>query len=98
MSWMTIRDAGVFLCGASAAFALVAAVYFLKFRRRTGDRFFTMFAVAFFLMALNRVGIVVAGPVGDHVLWFYLVRLAAYLVILLAIVQKNLPRRGRSPK
>lgn len=93
MSW--VRDSGMFLSGATAAFSVVAAVFFFKYWRRSGDRFFGLFAAAFLLMAVNRVGIVSAGPSSDHVLWFYLIRLLAYLTILGAIVEKNLGPPGR---
>jgi hypothetical protein len=95
VSFAAVRDAGMFLSGATGALAAVAALLFLKFRRRTGDRFFTLFSAAFALMAANRFGILFAGPSSDHVIWFYLIRLFAYLIILAAIVDKNVGRPSR---
>ena len=82
---------------ASGAIALafgVAGLFFLRFWRDTRDRLFGLFAMAFFVLAANRVGIalsVVQGGQGDHYYW---VRLCAFLLILVAIVDKNRPRRS----
>lgn len=73
--------------GAIAAGYAVAALFFLRFWRATRDRLFALFAVAFFVLAVNRA---VAGVLPDDnrdpVYW---VRFAAFAVILVAIVDKN---------
>jgi hypothetical protein len=43
-----------FLSGAVTLGFLVAAAFFLRFWRRTHDRLFLAFAVAFMLLAMNR--------------------------------------------
>jgi hypothetical protein len=73
--------------GAIAAGYAVAGLFFLRFWRDTQDRLFVLFAVAFFVLAINRViGVLLSPPDRDHVYW---VRFAAFAVILLAIVDKN---------
>jgi hypothetical protein len=71
----------------------VAGLFFLRFWVRTHDRLFMLFAVAFFIMAVNRVlqvALVLGGASGDESQTVvYSIRLAAYLIILLAIVDKN---------
>jgi hypothetical protein len=69
--------------------SLVAALFFLRFWRDTGDRLFAMFAVAFVLLALTRLGLAVSKThLEGHTHWYW-VRLAAFLLILFAIVDKN---------
>ena len=43
--------------GAIAMASVVAALFFLRFWRDTGDRLFLIFAAAFFLLAATRVGL-----------------------------------------
>lgn len=81
--------------GALAMGFAVAGLFFLRFWRDTGDRLFAFFALAFLVLAVNRLGAgldpVFAGR-GDHLYW---VRFFAFLVILLAVIDKN--RSQRSP-
>ena len=74
-------------------FAL-AAVFFLKFWRRTGDGLFASFAGAFVLLALNQGLPALMQIPREEQSPFYLLRLAAFLLIILAIVRKNLRRGG----
>jgi Fe2+ transport system protein B len=71
----------------------VAGLMFLRHWTRTRERLFLFFAAAFFTMAANRLALVVLGEGQEGTTWVYLVRLAAFLLILIAIVEKN---RGRS--
>jgi uncharacterized membrane protein HdeD (DUF308 family) len=83
------------LVGGIATGSLVAALFFLRFRRATHDRFFLLFALSFALEGINRVLLwVFVGPNEDAPV-YYLIRLVAYGLILAAIVQKNRrnPRR-----
>jgi hypothetical protein len=71
---------------------LVAGLFFLRFYTRTRDRLFSMFCVAFRLLGVLRVAMLfVADPAEQH--YLYWLRLVAYLLILVAIVDKNLPWR-----
>lgn len=87
-----MSSAVVFIAGASAGLAGVASVFFLRFWRGTGDRFFLLFAGAFALFAVNRIGLISTNR--EHDVWIYVLRLAAFALIILAIVDKNRPRSG----
>jgi hypothetical protein len=77
------------LVGAIAACFIIAALFFFRFWRATRDRFFLWFALSFALEGVNRVLLyLLVGPNEDAPL-YYLVRLVAYGLIIVAIVGKN---------
>ena len=78
-----------FLLGALALGFLAGALFFLRFYARTRDRFFAFFAVAFGIMSANQVALSVFGEDSEYQSWLYLVQLAAFVVILYAIFDKN---------
>lgn len=67
----------------------VAALFFLRFRRETGDRLFSYFAAAFALLAVQRTLVAVMSSMTDYTSWIYSLRLLAYVLILIAIYEKN---------
>jgi hypothetical protein len=78
-----------FLLGAMMMGFLVASLFFLRFWRDTRDRLFALFSLAFLVLAVNRVGFMlteVHNVKGDYL---YGVRFLAFLLILVAIVDKN---------
>jgi Family of unknown function (DUF5985) len=78
-----------FLMGAIAMASAVAGLFFLRFWRDTGDRLFVIFSVAFFLLGITRIGLALSRtPVEDLTHWYW-VRLAAFILIVIAIVDKN---------
>lgn len=78
-----------FLVGAIVMAASVIALFFLRYWRQTHDRFFLYFALAFILEAIQRLlGEILPADATDTPM-FYLIRLAAYGLILLAIIGKN---------
>jgi hypothetical protein len=85
-----------FVSGAITAGFLVLGLYFLRFWRRTRDALFVNFAVAFWLLALNQAAATLS-PGGEiEKGWVYLIRLAAFLIIIAAIVRKNISSSGAS--
>lgn len=78
-----------FLLGVIAISSLVAAVFFLKFWRRTHDSLFLSFGIAFLIEALNRIVTLQDARMNEGNPWHYLVRLLAFLIILAAILRKN---------
>lgn len=86
-----------FLSGMVSAGFLIAALFFLRFGRRTGDPLFVRFAFAFALLALAQALLAVSGLTGEDRAWIYLFRLAAFLVILWAIYRKNRSSGSRPP-
>ena len=78
-----------FLTGAAAMACWVAMLFFLRFWRESGDRLFVMFSVAFLLLGLTRLGLAVSFYPSDEHTYLYWVRLAAFVLILVAIIDKN---------
>lgn len=83
---MTLFD---FLSGAITLGYLVAGLFFLRFWRRTHDRLFLAFAVAFALLGLGQAVQALANIPEEERSYIYLIRLAAFTIILAAIVRKN---------
>lgn len=75
----------------------VAGLFFLRFWRDTRDQLFLSFSVAFWLFALNQALVTVSGLARDDASWFYLLRLAGFALIILAIVRKNRQPSRQSP-
>ncbi len=83
------------MVGAIAAGTLTAGLFFLRFWRSTGDRFFLFFALSFFIEGVNRVTLYTAYGLDEGAPIYYLVRLIAYGLILFAIIDKNRARDDR---
>lgn len=81
------------LLGAIAVASFAVALFFLKYWRSSGDRFFLFFAASFLLEAGNRVHMGLVAATGETEPVNYLVRLLAYGLILWAIWDKNRPGR-----
>ena len=81
--------------GAIAMASAVAGLFFFRFWRTTRDRFFLYFALSFWIEMLNRIYLVLAGGLREDVPSYYLIRLISYALILWAIWEKNMPRRGK---
>lgn len=78
--------------GAMASFFI--AGFFFYFWRMTRDRFFALFALAFLILAGDRALLAVMGDTALHSL-IYWVRLPAFVLIIVAIIMKNIPMRGK---
>jgi hypothetical protein len=78
-----------FLWGALFMACATAAVFFLRYARTTRDRLFAYFAVAFAVMALNWLSLAFIDPGEElrHIL--YLLRLLAFVLIIIGIADKN---------
>ena len=85
--------AAAFIAGALTLGFVAVGVFFLKFWRRTGDRLFAAFAVAFVLLAINQAAPVLLEIADEHQGYIYLLRLAGFTLIIAAVLGKNL-RRG----
>ena len=77
------------LIGGVAVAALVAGLFFFRFWLATGDRFFILFAAAFWIEAVHRIFIYQFAGRDEASPLYYLVRLVAYGLIIAAIVDKN---------
>ncbi|KQY31024.1 hypothetical protein ASD21_08115 [Caulobacter sp. Root1455] len=81
------------IAGALATGFLVAGLFFLKFWSRTRDGLFLAFSAAFGLLAVSNALPVVLGTPQEERGGLYLIRLAAFVLIIVAVLAKNL-RRG----
>lgn len=78
-----------FIMGAIAMASAVVALFFLRFWFDTRDRLFAMFALAFLLLGITRYGLAMSREDLEPQTGWYWMRLAAFLLILLAIIDKN---------
>ena len=79
------------LSGALVLAYLIAGVHFLRFWRKTRDRLFLHFAIAFWLFASNQLAAsipIVTDKTGGYE---YLLRVLGFALILVAILEKNVP-------
>ncbi|MGA0606462.1 DUF5985 family protein [Phenylobacterium sp. VNQ135] len=81
-----------FFAGSVTLGFLIAVVFFLKFWRRTRDPLFLTFAAAFGLLAVNQAAPLVFDIPREDQAPVYLLRLAAFGLIIWAILRKNLSR------
>lgn len=84
-----------FASGAITLGFLVAATFFLRFWRKTSDRLFLAFASAFLLLALNQALAQWIGAADERVGYTYLLRVLGFVLILAAIVDKNVSKGSR---
>ena len=82
-----------FLSGAVALGYMLAAMFFLRFWKRTTDVLFLSFSVAFGLLCVGQIVVASANIYVEDSSAAYLVRLAAFAIIILAVWRKNRPSR-----
>jgi peptidoglycan/LPS O-acetylase OafA/YrhL len=83
-----------YMSGAVTLGFLVAALFLVRFWRRTADRLFLAFAVAFALLALNQALAQWLGAADERIAYTYLLRVLAFVLILAAIIDKNVSQRS----
>ena len=88
---MTLYD---FLSGAVALGFLVCGLFFLRFWRRTRDPLFLAFALAFGLLGLGQTILALASIPTEERGSIFLIRLAAFAIIIFAILRKNRSARA----
>jgi hypothetical protein len=84
--------ATTFFAGVIGMGYATAGVFFLRFWTRTRDKLFFAFAIAFWLMAVNQALPVLLQIPSEDQSGVFLLRLAAFGLIILAIVIKNVRR------
>lgn len=77
------------ISGAMTMGYVVVGLFFLRFWSKTRDRLFALFSAAFFVLAVQRLALVLTADIIQDDTVFYVVRLLAYALILAAIVDKN---------
>ena len=82
-------EANFFLSGALTALCTVAALFFFRFYIKSRDRLFLCFSFAFVMLGVERVFINVNEIFNENVDSVILIRLASFILMLLAIIDKN---------
>lgn len=82
-------DTIMFFQTVSGTAALVAGLFFLRFWRESGDRLFAFFGAAFGLMALSWTLLALYHPTDEARPYIYAIRLVAFLLIIVGIIDKN---------
>lgn len=77
------------MLGVIATTSITAAIFFLRFWKRTRDSLFLAFAVAFLIEGVNRIAVLEVDRPNEGSPWTYVVRLIAFLIILAGILNKN---------
>lgn len=81
-----------FFSGLIAAGFAVAAVFFVRFWSRAKDGLFLGFALCFGLLAISQALSTLLGLPQEERSWIYLIRLSAFLILIFAILRKNMGR------
>lgn len=82
-----------FLAGIATCGAWGIAAFFLRFWADTRDRFFALFSAAFLILSINWLLVAILKPPSESRPFLYMLRLAAFGLIILAVWDKNRPRR-----
>lgn len=83
------------LAGAIAMACAIVGLFCLRYWKSSGDSFFLLFAVSFWLQGGQWLHAGLAGfSTSEYSPWYYLPRLLAYVLIVYAVLRKNL---GRNP-
>ena len=77
--------------------SIMAALFFLRFWRQTRDKLFLLFAIAFGVDAAMRLVLSFSHVTAEQEPFFYMARLATFGLIIVAIIQKNRPKKRREP-
>lgn len=78
-----------FIMGATAMASWIVALFFCRYWKTSRDRLFLMFAAAFLLLGATRIALVLSHDSSEGITSWYWLRFAAFLIILVAIVDKN---------
>lgn len=77
------------LSGILVAEYAAIALFFAKFWAKSRDRLFLMFSCAFVILTLQRFAIATTQEILEQQAPLYLLRLTAFVVIIVAIIDKN---------
>lgn len=81
----------VLLAGGLVVACAIVGLIFLRYWKATSDSFFLYFACAFWLQGGQYLYSALTGHSDEHAPVAYLLRMAAFALIVVAILRKNLP-------
>jgi uncharacterized membrane protein len=79
----------IVLQSAAATAALAIGLTFLRFWHRTADTLFAFFSAAFAVLSLSWFLLAIFSPTEEARPYVYSLRLFAFALIIIAVVQKN---------
>lgn len=85
----------IFLSGFATATFFAAGLFFFKFWKRSREPFFFFFAWACWILATERTLWLFADGISDTSKWLFIFRMAAFLLIILAVYRANKSRSVR---
>lgn len=85
-----------FLMGGIAVACAAAGLFFLRYWRSSGDRFFFFLMLSFWIEAGNRIDMALNSAWNEDLPVHYMVRLLSYGLIVFAIWHKNRPKANDS--
>jgi hypothetical protein len=85
-----------FLAGAVSMGFAVAALQFIRFWRKSGEQLFLIFASSFALQAVNQVMLTLTEVPLEERSRLYLVRLAAFMLIIFGVWHHNRRNKPRA--
>ena len=80
-----------FLSGAVSFGFFLVSLFFLRFWRESRDPLFVAFAISFFLLGIGQIVLALGGIPDEQRSLVYLIRFAAFLLIIRAVMVKNRP-------
>lgn len=87
-----------FVSGLITAGFLVCSGFFLKYWARIREDLFLAFAVAFAILALSQALTTLLGLPLEERSYIYLLRLLAFIIVIVGILRKNVSNRERMGK
>ena len=89
-----------FVSGGTAVAAFVISLFFIRYWRQTRDPLFFMFAAGFLTFGVSRLILAFLEEDDEGRVFIYALRLVAFALILVAIIQKNRtpPSRRNAPE
>jgi hypothetical protein len=86
---MSPTELTIFIWGCLATASVTVSLFFLRFWRLSRERLFLFFALGFLTLATNWAGLALINPPVESRHYLYVLRLIAFLLIIVGIVDKN---------
>ncbi|GEM_PF-292623 len=86
---MSANEINLVVLGALVLASWVAGLFFLRFWRLSHDRLFVYFCAAFWLLGLNWLSLAAINWVPETQHQGFIVRLLAFVLIIVGVVDKN---------
>ncbi|MES2273191.1 MAG: DUF5985 family protein [Chlamydiota bacterium] len=85
-----------FLSGSILISSWCIACFFYRFSKKRKDVLFFQFALAFFLLGMERIVLVFVSLGSEFHAYTYMIRLIAFILIISGIISKNISLRAEN--